>query len=820
MRYLVYPVFVLVIGLGVPTSAEVVQPKNVIILIGDGMGFQHVDAGSLYRYGRSKGQEYWAMTSLAMQTFSLDNPDGYDPEKARSDFDYVKDSPTDSAAAGTALSTGYKTYNGMIAMRGDGTQLPHILDDAETLGKSTGVVSTVPFAHATPAAFVAHNESRNNYEEIAHEMIWDSATDLIIGAGHPWYDDDGKQVGGFPPDRFETSLKYDRVGGLESWKDLLEGKPAADADGDGTPDTWRLVTTREKIRELAEGENPGRVLGVLPVYSTLQANRSGGGDTEPFAVPFIESSPTMTELMKVALNTLSGDPDGFVLMAEGGAIDWASHSNHGGRLIEEQIDFDRAVEYTLSWIEENSSWDETLLIVTADHECGYLTGIGSDPLLLPLTNRGAGVEPGLEWHSGGHTNQLVPFFAKGPGLGIILNSIVGVDERHGSYVDNTAIAQGLRSIWSQHLPPRLEFVVKPYLQQAHKDGITVMCETTIPARVEVKYGEATLNAEEPNLSESAAGETFTTMHEITLDNLNTETNYFYKVVANGKGGKNIESNTLSFKTNVKDDSAFSFAVFSDSQTNPDVWGKIAQLAWEERPNFAVHAGDIVGTGGNKTQWVEHFLNPGHVFMSRIPVYLILGNHENNADYYYQYVSNPDPEYYYTFTYGNAQFFMLDSCRDLSQNSEIYDWLAQALAKSRSAWKFVVHHHPPYTSDENDYGDTYEELSLLGDPDVQPLIPLYEKHDVDLVFYGHIHDYERTWPLRDNKIDHENGVVYIQTGGCGGSLENYAPTRSWFTKKVHRDHHFCLVNIHENHLLFQAIDRNWNLFDTFTLTLQN
>lgn len=201
-------------------------------------------------------------------------------------------------------------------------------------------------------------------------------------------------------------------------------------------------------------------------------------------------------------------------------------------------------------------------------------------------------------------------------------------------------------------------------------------------------------------------------------------------------------------------------------------------------------------------------------MSRIPIFAIIGNHEGNDPNYYKYVANPSPEFYYTFNYGNAQFFLLDSARDLNPGGEIYTWLESALSVSASQWKFVIQHHPPYTSDENDYGDTYKEKSLLADPDVQPLIPLYEKYNVDIVFYGHIHDYERTWPLRQNQISHENGVVYIQTGGGGGGLENYAPTRSWFTQKVHRDHNFCLVNVHANRLEFQAIDQNGNLFDTF------
>ncbi len=72
------------------------------------------------------------------------------------------------------------------------------------------------------------------------------------------------------------------------------------------------------------------------------------------------------------------------------------------------------------------------------------------------------------------------------------------------------------------------------------------------------------------------------------------------------------------------------------------------------------------------------------------------------------------------------------------------------------------------------------------------------------------------PIRMNKIDPKKGVIYVQTGGRGGGLENYAPTRSWFTKKVHRDHHFCLINIYKNQLMFQAIDWSGNLFDTFTM----
>lgn len=433
----------------IAASAWADAPKNVIIMIGDGMGFNHVQTGSLYRYGKTGAQPYWSMKRVAMQTNSLDNKDPYSPEKAQADFDYVKDKPTDSAAAASAMSTGHKTHNGLLAMLKDGTALPHIMDDAEVLGKSTGVLTTVFFAHATPAGFIAHNESRQNIKEIAHEMIWQSQADLIMGAGHPWFDEDGEQVGGFAHDLFETPLSYDRVGGEDSFKNLLTGKAAADADHDGEPDAWTLAVSRDDLARLAESDEAERVLGVLPIHSTLQSSRSGDSDAGPFEVPLIETSPTMTELMAAALNQLSKNPEGFVLMGEGGAIDWVSHGNHSGRLIEEQIDFDRAVEFTIEWIEEHSSWDETLLIVTADHETGYLTGIGSDPLMLPLTGRGAGALPGLEWHSGNHTTLLVPVFIEGPGADEIIGMTIGEDPQYGPYIDNTAIAKTLRALWQR-----------------------------------------------------------------------------------------------------------------------------------------------------------------------------------------------------------------------------------------------------------------------------------------------------------------------------------------------------------------------------------
>ena len=110
-------------------------------------------------------------------------------------------------------------------------------------------------------------------------------------------------------------------------------------------------------------------------------------------------------------------------------------------MIEEQIDFERAVEAAVLWVERNSNWGETLLIVTGDHETGYLTGPGSDPTWEPIVNNGAGNLPGMEWHSASHTNSLIAVFAKGDAARWIRRYADEDDPVRGPYVDNTEVAE-------------------------------------------------------------------------------------------------------------------------------------------------------------------------------------------------------------------------------------------------------------------------------------------------------------------------------------------------------------------------------------------
>jgi len=411
-------------------KAKAPAPKNVIVMIADGRGYNHLLAASYYQGGKADSQIYTHFpVKYAMSTYSYYC--NYDPALAWSQFDYVTSCWTDSAAAATAMATGYKTYDAAIGVDVEGNPVENVLEAAERKGKSTGVITTVPFSHATPASFVAHNPDRDDYVGIAREMINLSAVDVIMGAGNPWYDDDGALMA-FPSYTYIDSA---------IWDALVAGMAGDDSDGDGDLDPWNLIQTRAEFQALMQGPTPERVIGIATVQDTLQMLRSGDAYADPYVVPLTQSVPTLAEMTKSALNILDDNPDGLFLMIEGGAIDWASHLHESGRMIEEHIDFDLAVEAVMDWVQAESNWGETLLIVTGDHENGYILGPGSDPTWEPLVNNGTGNLPGMAWYYGNHVNSLIPFFAKGDDARWFRDYATLTDPVRGPYLDNTTIAK-------------------------------------------------------------------------------------------------------------------------------------------------------------------------------------------------------------------------------------------------------------------------------------------------------------------------------------------------------------------------------------------
>ncbi|MEL6727029.1 MAG: alkaline phosphatase [Pseudomonadota bacterium] len=446
-----------------------VGAKNVILMVSDGIGFNGWLATDYYQ-GRAGTQSYqvqrpdgtmpvvYGMTHTALNLIDASGsvlPSGadlnlavgaveqdYDPltrwDRLENGFrsDYQGEtlrytSYTDSAAAGTALMSGRKTANGRINMDWSGEiTFQTIGEIAMDRDRSAGAVASVMASHATPAAVIAHNVSRNNYAAIFNEMI-ESGLDVIMGGGHPLYDGSGNIV---TPD--EASA-FQFIGGEETL--------AALTSEDGL-NGYAFIDAKADFEALAAGSNvPERVVAIAKTNSTLQARREGLAEaTTPSGMTFNEDVPDLATMSLGALNVLGQDEDGFFVMIEGGAVDWMGHANNMPRFIEEHADFNLAIDAVIEWVEENSSWEETLLIITADHETGAIWGEGTwtnsvggpvavdmsedaivaarfDPAedtfnaFLAVQDRGAGTLPGFQFATGNHSNELVPLWAIGAG---------------------------------------------------------------------------------------------------------------------------------------------------------------------------------------------------------------------------------------------------------------------------------------------------------------------------------------------------------------------------------------------------------------------
>lgn len=458
------------------------QPKNIIVMISDGCGYNQIQAANFYNGIDSAKYQKFPL-QLAMSTYGA--VDGsmssmqslaaystsYNTEKAWNDWTYVASGYTGSGQAATAMSTGFKTAYGAIGIVPHSNNPELITERAIGLGKSAGVVTSVPLSHATPAGFAVHNSSRNNYSQIANSFILDSKLRVVIGCGHPAYDNDGTYKNS------ASNWNYAYVGGQASWDSLQAGSAqfstpsingntiVQDIDGDQVADCWTLVQDSAGFAQISSGSVPNRLFGVAPVYQTLQAYRSGSKSAEPYSVPVNSGMPDLALLSKAALNVLSQNKNGFFLMIEGGAIDWTCHNNSLGRLIEEETDFNNAVDSVIGWIEQHGGWSDNLLIVTGDHETGYLVGNDFDKHNIAqthhITDNGTGNMPSAQFLRTSHTNQLIPFYAKGCGSRLFTKYADKLDVIRGPYIDNTNIAHVCFELWpiAPIEPPKNIFIV-------------------------------------------------------------------------------------------------------------------------------------------------------------------------------------------------------------------------------------------------------------------------------------------------------------------------------------------------------------------------
>jgi len=359
------------------------------------------------------------------------------------------------------------------------------------------------------------------------------------------------------------------------------------------------------------------------------------------------------------------------------------------------------------------------------------------------------------------------------------------------------------------------YTAPPYLNHATMTGMNVLWETDRPSTAEIRWGTT---AELDNVKRFDEAKR---LHELTIDGLKADTPYFYRVVCQDTSGKTIDSGLLTFRTAVRPGQAFKFVVIGDTESRPHINHRLSELIWQERPNFVINVGDLTDGGreGHRWQWThEYFVGLGALH-GRVPLFPVPGNGEGDLVWYKHYHHLPNGEAYYNFRFGDAEFFMLDS----NQREHAFKpggvqntWLNKHLSESEAIWKFAAHHHATYTSEENDYGDRWEGDGTDGDPLMKPLVDVYETHDLDIVFFGHLHLYERSRPIREGKHDAEHGVVHLLAGGGGGNLEDFAPTGPAFSDKTFRGHHYVLVSIEGRKLTGKMFDTEGRLRDHFMI----
>lgn len=307
-------------------------PKYIFYLIGDGMGLNHVNLTEMYQ---SESQGKIGVTPLVFSQF---------PYVTFATTFSQSNGVTDSAAGGSALAVGKKTKNGVLSMDSTGT-VPYksIAYAAKEKGMKVGITTSVSIDHATPAAFYANQSSRSKYYEIASD-IPKSNFDFFAGSGF-----------------LSPTTTFDK-------------KNAPAIEGVLINAGYTIVKGK---KEFDKQKDKGKKIILTNVDGT-------NVDALKFAIDQEVGDLTLEDITKAAIQALTtSNKNGFFLMVEGGKIDWSSHANDAATTIQEVLDFNKTVQLAYDFYKKHPN--ETLIVVTADHETGGL-GIGNGSSTLRTAN--------------------------------------------------------------------------------------------------------------------------------------------------------------------------------------------------------------------------------------------------------------------------------------------------------------------------------------------------------------------------------------------------------------------------------------------------
>lgn len=317
----------------------------------------------------------------------------------------------------------------------------------------------------------------------------------------------------------------------------------------------------------------------------------------------------------------------------------------------------------------------------------------------------------------------------------------------------------------------IQIIKGPMLHWVTRDSVTIVWETDVPAESHLCYGVESPGACRIDDSESV------TLHRVTLAGLASDTRYVYAAAS----GSAIREG--SFVTAPAPDRAFRFAVCSDTQWDAQTHAQVARSILAGGPRVVFHAGDLVSAGRDWDTWGTEFFAPASELLANVPIIPIPGNHGyfgSEAPWFFYYFDRPVSQAWFTLTYGAVRFIGLDTSVPFTVGSPQYEWLLSELASSAcrdALWRVAILHEPPFTSTTGHQDNTAVQENL---------VPLFERHGVDVVFSGHSHAYERyLW----------HGTCYIVTGGGGGPLYPLLPdTEPPFRQVGLCLHHYCSIDV--------------------------
>lgn len=340
-------------------------PKYVFMFIGDGLGASQRQMAE-YFVQQEKGANY-KLTMNQMPVVGINTTHSLD------------NLVTDSAAAGTALATGQKTDNGMIATLPDGREVKSSLKYAQEKGKAVGVITTTRVTHATPASFVAQNINRGNENEIAEDFII-SNVDFIAGGGYRHFISPSENGSKRTKGNLVAELQkngYKTFIGENSAKDLKKYKAKKD----------------EKV-----------FIALTPSHLPYEVDRMNNH----------KDQPSLADLTNKGIDVLEArNKNGFFMVVEGGRIDHASHANDVAGTIHDTLAFDKAIQAAMKFY--NNHKDETLIVIAGDHETGGLgMGVGFKNIVNPtiIDNIKVSIEDTLQKKYNGNRNEYFKYISK------------------------------------------------------------------------------------------------------------------------------------------------------------------------------------------------------------------------------------------------------------------------------------------------------------------------------------------------------------------------------------------------------------------------